>query len=62
MSKQNEKPKKPNKKKQDVIFYTIIISLILVLLVGITIAYFIMQNKQKEDRSKSGRKNRNDSR
>ncbi len=49
MSKQNEKPKKPNKKKQDVIFYTIIISLILVLLVGITIAYFIMQNKQKED-------------
>ena len=49
MSKQNEKPKKPNKKKQDVIFYTIIISLILVLLVGITIAYFIMQNKEKED-------------
>ena len=49
MSKQNENPKKPNKKKQDVIFYTIIISLILVLLVGITIAYFIMQNKEKED-------------
>ena len=49
MSKQNENPKKPNKKKQDVIFYTIIISLILVLLVGITIAYFIMQDKEKED-------------